>query len=47
MTKFYTNLSQGEDVSSSLRTAQLELINSQKHQHPFYWAAFQVNGKGE
>lgn len=44
MTQFYIYLTQGFSISESLRKAQLDLANSEKFSHPFYWAAFVLNG---
>ncbi len=43
MNSFYGYLSQGNDKAQALRLAKLEMINS-KFSHPFYWAAFVLNG---
>jgi len=43
MNLFYGYLSEGEDKAQALRLAKLEMINS-KLSHPFYWAAFVLNG---
>ena len=43
MNSFYRFLSQGKDKAQALRLAKLEMINS-KLSHPFYWAAFVLNG---
>ncbi len=41
MTAFYSNLfSNQQSVSAALRTAQLELLNSDRYSDPFYWAGF-------
>ena len=44
MSNFYYYLSQGMDKAQSLRLAKLKMINS-KLSHPFYWAAFILNGE--
>ena len=41
---FYYYLTQGNDTSQALRLAKLKMIKS-KYSHPFYWAAFILNGK--
>ncbi|MCF8306831.1 MAG: CHAT domain-containing protein [Ignavibacteriales bacterium] len=46
MNNFYLYFSQGFPFSESLRKAQTDLINSPSFRHPFYWAAFVLNGKG-
>ncbi len=43
MNYFYGFMSQGKNKAQSLRLAKLEMINS-KYSHPFYWAAFVLNG---
>ncbi len=47
MTEFYENLSQTlekNNKAQSLRKAQLELLNSEEYNHPFYWAPFILVG---
>jgi tetratricopeptide (TPR) repeat protein len=44
MKHFYGFLSQGMNKAQSLRLAKLEMIKS-KYSHPFYWAAFVLNGE--
>lgn len=51
MTRFHRHLQQGLRggalaPASALRAAALELIRSDLHRHPFYWAAFVVMGRG-
>jgi CHAT domain-containing protein len=43
MDLFYQYLAEGNDKSQALRLAKLEMIDS-KYSHPFYWAAFVLNG---
>jgi CHAT domain-containing protein/Tfp pilus assembly protein PilF len=43
MNLFYRYLSEGSDKAQALRLAKLDMINS-KFSHPFYWAAFILNG---
>jgi CHAT domain-containing protein len=43
MNSLYCYLSKGNDKAQALRLAKLEMINS-KFSHPFYWAAFVLNG---
>jgi CHAT domain-containing protein/Tfp pilus assembly protein PilF len=40
MIKYYQRLLQNEGRSDALRQVQLEMLNSQEYQHPYYWAAF-------
>jgi CHAT domain-containing protein len=43
MSLLYHYLSKGNDKAQALRLAKLEMINS-RFSHPFYWAAFVLNG---
>ena len=40
MEEFYVRLAAGDDPSTSLRAAQLELRTDPETTHPFYWAGF-------
>jgi len=40
MEEFYARLAAGDDPSTSLRAAQLELRTDPETAHPFYWASF-------
>jgi CHAT domain-containing protein len=44
MQQFYGRLLEGNSVSASLRAAQLGLMFQQSYAHPYYWAAFGVQG---
>lgn len=44
MQAFYAHLLDGNLVSSSLRSAELQLVFSTKFAHPYFWAAFGVQG---
>jgi CHAT domain-containing protein/tetratricopeptide (TPR) repeat protein len=44
MKRFYAELLTGEDVASSLRAAELALASQPLSMHPYYWAAFEVQG---
>ncbi|MBD3410683.1 MAG: CHAT domain-containing protein [Ignavibacteriales bacterium] len=44
MTKFYMYLKQGDAKIDALRKAQRDMIDDPKFDHPFYWAAFALNG---
>ena len=44
MKQFYAGLLNGEDVANSLRTAELALIIRPTSAHPYYWAAFELQG---
>jgi CHAT domain-containing protein len=46
MEQFYRHLAQGEDTSSALRNAKLDLLAKYGDQvSPFYWAAFIAVGE--
>jgi CHAT domain-containing protein len=40
MTAYYTRLKRGAGRGDALRSAQLAMLASPSHQHPFYWAGF-------
>jgi CHAT domain-containing protein len=44
MDYFYGFLSRGENLSRALRSAKLRMLGS-RYAHPFYWAAFVLNGE--
>jgi CHAT domain-containing protein/tetratricopeptide (TPR) repeat protein len=44
MKRFYTQLLNGNDVASSLHSAQLALASQPKTSHPYYWSAFELQG---
>ncbi len=44
MRQFYGQLLTGTDIPSALRSAQLKLAFEPASSHPFYWAAFGVQG---
>ena len=49
MTSFYTNPAgsrPAESKAEALRRAGLEMLQSQAYRHPFYWAAFTLQGDG-
>jgi CHAT domain-containing protein len=43
MPSFYRHLTAGNNKAKALRLAKLEMLRS-AHSHPFYWAAFVLNG---
>ena len=45
MVKYYQRLLNNEGRSQALRQTQLEMLRSQKYQHPYYWAAFIPSGE--
>ena len=45
MTSFYANLS-SQSRSDALRNASLAMLRSPLYRHPFYWAAFTIQGQG-
>ncbi|MFZ1028153.1 MAG: CHAT domain-containing tetratricopeptide repeat protein [Limnoraphis robusta] len=44
MEKYYKRLITGEETSEAWRQTQLEMLQSQQYQHPYYWAAFIPSG---
>lgn len=44
MEAFYSRLADGEGVAAALRQAQLEVMRSEQHGDPRYWAAFVLTG---
>jgi CHAT domain-containing protein len=47
MTSLYRGLLQrGEAPAAALRGAQRELLTRRRFRHPYYWAAFQLQGDG-
>ncbi|WP_413166242.1 tetratricopeptide repeat protein [Capilliphycus salinus ALCB114379] len=40
MIKYYQRLLQNQGRSDAWRQTQLEMLNSQEYQHPYFWAAF-------
>ena len=47
MLRFYDRLSSGDSKADALRAAKLEFLKSNSASHPFYWAAFVLNGDGD
>jgi len=45
MEHYYGNLLAGQGRSEALRQAQLAMIKSPDHNHPYYWAAFIPSGQ--
>lgn len=45
MIRYYKSLSKGGGRSDSLRQAQLEMLKSKPHNHPYYWASFIQTGE--
>lgn len=46
MSRFYKEIYQGKNAREALRLAQEQLIQSDDWNHPYYWAAFVLVGKG-
>jgi CHAT domain-containing protein len=47
MTRFYSYLNEGWGEAEALRQAQIDLrIEHQEYAHPYFWAAFVLNGDG-
>jgi CHAT domain-containing protein len=44
MVNYYRRLLQNEGRFSALREIQLEMLRSEKYQHPYYWASFIPSG---
>jgi CHAT domain-containing protein len=44
MKQFYSGLLSGEDAANSLRAAELALAAQSSSAHPYYWAAFELQG---
>ncbi len=44
MKYFYKALKKGKSKDEALKQAQKKMIKSKKYNHPFYWAAFKLNG---
>ncbi len=44
MIDYYERLLSGQGRSEALRQTQLAMLNSEKYQHPYYWAAFISSG---
>ena len=42
MTGFYNRMLAGMEARDALREAQLELLNSESWNHPYFWSAFQM-----
>ena len=47
MQAFYANLKAGQSKLEALNNAQKALIASEHHNHPYYWAAFELIGQWE
>lgn len=47
MERFYHHLKTSLTISSALRKAKLEMIESEALSHPFYWAGFIISGKAD
>lgn len=44
MVNYYTKIQNGEGRGEALRQVQLEMLNSEDRNHPFFWAAFIPSG---
>ncbi|MEQ8997942.1 MAG: tetratricopeptide repeat protein [Coleofasciculus sp. B1-GNL1-01] len=44
MVKYYQKLQDNQGRTEALRQSQLEMLNSEAYQHPYYWAAFILSG---
>jgi len=45
MISYYKNLINGQGRGDSLRQAQLQILKSKSHSHPYYWASFIQTGE--
>ncbi|WP_242055019.1 CHAT domain-containing protein [Nostoc flagelliforme] len=45
MVKYYQGLKAGQGRHEALRAAQLELLNTENYQHPYFWASFIASGQ--
>jgi CHAT domain-containing protein/Tfp pilus assembly protein PilF len=45
MNQFYYHLQQGQGKAEALRAAKLKFLKSATHAHPYYWAAFILQGE--
>jgi len=45
MISYYKNLTNGQGRGDSLRQAQLQILKSKSHSHPYYWASFIQTGE--
>ncbi|MFN7921290.1 MAG: CHAT domain-containing protein [Bryobacteraceae bacterium] len=46
MQRFYRHLAAGDAKAEALRKAKIDFARSAERAHPFYWAAFVLNGDG-
>jgi CHAT domain-containing protein/Tfp pilus assembly protein PilF len=44
MVKYYQQLLAGKGRSEALRHTQLEMLKSDRYQHPYYWSVFNLSG---
>jgi CHAT domain-containing protein len=44
MTELYRGLFQGMPAPAALRAAQMAVSRMPRFQHPYYWAAFELQG---
>ncbi len=47
MTEFYRQLKAGKRKDDALQQAQVKLLKSGQHRHPYYWASFVLVGEGK
>jgi CHAT domain-containing protein len=45
MIDFYRHMQSGLDKAPALRRAKLQMIEGGTFSHPYYWAAFVMNGE--
>jgi CHAT domain-containing protein len=46
MRSFYRDLVRGQTVAAALQQAEHQMQTTSQYQHPYYWAAFEVFGRG-
>ncbi len=44
MVKYYQRVFNNEGRSEAMRQTQLEMLGTEKYQHPYYWASFIPSG---
>jgi CHAT domain-containing protein len=47
MDRFYRYLAEKKTISEALQSAKIDMIRSNVHRHPFFWAAFVLIGDGD
>jgi len=47
MERYYLHLKSSQTQAEALRAVKLEMVDSDVVSHPYYWAAFILNGYGD